>query len=131
MRGGSCRAYNSDIRLQLSPTRYVYPDVTVSYDQRDQEQGNTIHYPRLVIEVLSPSTEVTDRIKKLIYYRECPTIQEYIMIDSQRILVEIYRREEEGWMVQTLGMKDQLVLKSPGLQFPISTIYEGTNLHEF
>jgi hypothetical protein len=48
------------------------------------------------------------------------------MIDSQRILVEIYRREEEGWMVQILGLEDQLVLKSLGLQFPVSTIYEGT-----
>jgi Uma2 family endonuclease len=126
LRGGPCRAYNSDVRLQLSQSRYVYPDVTVSCDQRDQEQGDTIHSPRLVVEVLSPSTEVTDRIKKLTYYRECPTIQEYVMIDSQRILVEIYRREEEGWMVQILGLEDQLVLKSLGLQFPVSTIYEGT-----
>ena len=127
LRGKPCRIYNSDIRLQLSQSRYVYPDVTVSCDQRDQEPGDTIQYPRVVIEVLSPSTEVTDRIKKFAYYRECPTIQEYIMIDSQKILVEIYRREEEGWMLQTLKAEDILTIKSLGIQLSVEDIYEGVN----
>lgn len=130
LRGKPCRVYSSDIRLQLSKSRYVYLDVTVSCDQRDQEQGETIHYPRVIFEVLSPGTEVTDRIKKLAYYRECPTVQEYIMIDSQKIGVEIYRREEEGWMVQTLKFKDVLHLKSLGIQIPIETIYEGIKLND-
>src|ERR1700686_2326626 len=89
-----CTVYNSDIRLQLSKSRYVYPDVTISCDPRDQELGNTIHYPRVVIEILSPSTEVIDRIKKFAYYRACASIQEYVMIDSQQILVEVYRRKD-------------------------------------
>jgi Uma2 family endonuclease len=98
-----CTVYNSDIRLQLSKSRYVYPNVTISCDQRDQEQGDTIQYPRIVIEVLSPSTEITDRIKKFAYYRECQSVQEYIMIDSQKISVEIYRREGKNGFSKRLG----------------------------
>jgi Uma2 family endonuclease len=130
LRGKPCRVYNSDIRLQLSQSRYVYPDVTVSCDQRDQEPGDTIRYPRVIIEVLSPSTEVTDRIKKFAYYRECPTVQEYVMIDSQKIGVEVYRREEEGWMLQTLRLKNVLLLKSLGIQISVEAIYEGVKLND-
>src|SRR5690348_3258391 len=54
---GPCRIYNSDLRVRLAKTRYVYPDATVSCDARDRGQIDTIQYPRLAIEVLSPSTE--------------------------------------------------------------------------
>lgn len=124
LRRSSCRVYNSDTRLQLSESRYVYPDVTVSCDPHDREPGNTIHYPKVVVEVLSPGTETTDRIKKLAYYRECPTIQEYVMIDSQRVLVEVYHRGDNEWILHTLGINDVLFLKSLGIQIPVADIYE-------
>ena len=49
------------------------------------------------------------------------------MIDSQKILVEIYRREEEGWMLQTLKAEDILTIKSLGVQLSVEDIYEGVN----
>jgi Uma2 family endonuclease len=124
LRGNPCAVYNSDMRLQLSKSCYVYPDVMVSCDHRDQEHSDNIHYPCIVIEVLSPSTEVTDRIKKLAYYRECPSIQEYVMIDSQKYLVDLYRRESEGWILKTLSFQDTFVLKSIGAHILVEEIYE-------
>jgi Uma2 family endonuclease len=118
-----CTVYNSDIRLQLSKSRYVYPDVTISCDPRDQELGNTIHHPRVVIEILSPSTEIIDRIKKFAYYRACASIQEYVMIDSQQILVEVYRRKDKGWFLTTFGLEDNLELESLNIQMPVKDIY--------
>ena len=53
----SCGVYTSDVRVRLSETRFVYPDITVSCDGRDQTQEETIQYPKIVVEVLSPSTE--------------------------------------------------------------------------
>ena len=82
LKGSSCRVYNSDVQLKLSEKRYVFPDITISCDERDKNQKETIRYPRVVIEVLSPTTEATDRGKKAAYYRACPTIQEYVMVDS-------------------------------------------------
>jgi hypothetical protein len=52
------------------------------------------------------------------------------MIDSQKIAVEVYRREEEGWMLQTLRLKDELLLKSLGMQVSVEAIYEGVKLND-
>src|SRR6266851_6265957 len=128
LRGSQCRVYNSDVQLQLSKNRYVYPDITVSCDQRDQNQKETIHYPRLVVEVLSPSTEATDRGKKAAYYRACPTIQEYIMVDSEEVFVEVHRREEQRWTINIFEPGDTITLESLIIQFPIEDAYEGTSL---
>ncbi|MBV9019598.1 MAG: Uma2 family endonuclease [Ktedonobacteraceae bacterium] len=125
----SCWVYNSDMKFKLCESRHVYPDVMVSCDQRDQEPEQTvIHYPTLVIEVLSPSTEATDRGEKLLYYQEYPTIQEYVMVDSQSIRIEVYHREEDGWKLYTYGPGSITKLESFDIQFPISTIYRGMKL---
>ncbi len=80
LRGSSCRVFALDARVRLSATRYVLPDVTVSCDGRDQGRIDVIQYPHLIVEVLSPSTEDYNRGRKFTYYRECPTIQEYVMV---------------------------------------------------
>ena len=128
LKGGQCRVYNSDVQLQLSEKRYVFPDITVSCDQRDRNQKETIRYPRLVVKVLSPTTEATDRGRKAAYYRACPTIQEYMMVDSQEIIVEVHRREDERWTIYTFEAGDTITLESLGIQFSIAEAYEGTSL---
>lgn len=124
-----CWVYNSDMKLQLSESRYVYPDIMISCDQRDQEPDQTIiHYPSLVVEVLSPGTEAIDRREKLIYYQECPTIQDYIMVDTQSIRIEVYHREEDGWKLRAYGPDSIIQLESFEIRFPISAIYRGMKL---
>ncbi|MDQ2886340.1 MAG: Uma2 family endonuclease [Chloroflexota bacterium] len=126
---GPCKVYNSDMQLQLSESRYVYPDITVTCDPRDQEpEDNRTHYPTLVVEVLSPSTEVVDRGKKLLYYQAHPTIQEYVMADSQNILVEVCQREKNRWTFSTHGLGDKIQLESLGIQFSVDDIYKRTSL---
>src|SRR3984893_6661559 len=49
LKGSLCRVYNSDVQLKLSEKRYVFPDITISCDERDKNQKETIHYPRVVI----------------------------------------------------------------------------------
>jgi Uma2 family endonuclease len=61
LEGKPCGIYSSDVRVRLSETRYVHPDVAVSCDRRDKGQEKTISFPCLVIEVLSPSTETCQR----------------------------------------------------------------------
>lgn len=129
LENGPCWVYNSDLKLQLSESRYVYPDIMISCDQRDQEPNQTIiHYPSLVVEVLSPSTEITDRGDKLLYYQEYPTIQEYIIVDSQSIRIEVYHREEDGWKLRTYGPGSTVKLETFDIQFPISSLYRGMKL---
>lgn len=127
LKGGPCRVYNSDVQLRLSEKRYVFPDITISCDERDRNQKEMIRYPRVVVEVLSPTTETTDRGKKAAYYRACPTIQEYVMVDSQELVVEVHRREGK-WTINTFEAGDVITLESLGIQFPIEDAYEGTSL---
>lgn len=125
LRGTPCRVFTTDARIELSPTRYVYPDVSVSCDERDRGRVRNLTSPRLVIEVLSPHTERYDRGRKFAFYRNCPTIQEYVLIEPNFPSVEIYRRERGHlWVLRTFGEGDEIELVSVGIHFPISAIYE-------
>lgn len=123
---GPCRIYNSDLRVRLSETRYVYPDAIVSCDPQDRGQIDTIQYPRLAVEVLSPSTEAYDRGRKFGYYRACPSMQEYVLVDTQRQALEVYRRESDSlWTLHPYGPGDEVDLASLGIHFPIAAAYRG------
>ncbi|GAC1566972.1 MAG: Uma2 family endonuclease [Ktedonobacteraceae bacterium] len=125
----SCVVYTSDMRVRLSKKRYVYPDVTVSCDPRDLGEVNTLEHPRLVFEVLSTSTEAYDRGRKFSYYRACPTIQEYVLIDTQRQAVEVFRRETENlWTLHPFGPGDAVELASINVSFPIAALYKNVAL---
>jgi Uma2 family endonuclease len=131
LRGQPCRVYSSDIRISLSETRYVYPDVVVSCDARDHKKNMTIYYPCLVIEVLSPSTETKDRGKKFFAYRECPTIQEYILVNTEYQAIEVYRREKNNfWSYKAFLPGEDVTLEFLGVCFPVSEVYAGLSLSE-
>ena len=128
LKGSQCRVYNSDVQLKLAERRYVYPDITISCDERDRNQKEMIHYPLVVVEMLSPTTAAIDRGKKAAYYRSCPTIQEYMMVDSEEVFVEVHRLEEGRWTINNFEPGDSITLESLGIQFPIEDAYEGTSL---
>lgn len=131
LRGGPCCVFTSDLRVQLSETRYVYPDVTISCDERDRGRVEKIQHPRLIVEILSPSTEAYDRGRKFAYYRQCPTIQEYVLIDSQHQDVEVYRREKNRfWTFHAFEPDDDVELVSLGVRFPIAAVYENVLFSE-
>jgi Uma2 family endonuclease len=131
LRGRRCIVYNSDVYVELSELYRVCPDVTVSCDPRDRGAQEVIHYPSLVAEVLSPSTEARDRGQKSVQYRSCPSIQEYLLISSEFPLVEVFRREKQGfWSLYTLKLGDTIELSSFGLRFPVAEVYLNTSLLE-
>src|SRR6266700_4200088 len=121
---GSCSVYSSDIRVRLSESRYVYPDVTVACDEQQQGDGNMLLYPRLAVEVLSPSTEAYDRGEKFTYYRECSTIQEYVLVNTQRPFIEVFRREANNfWMYHAFESGEEVELASLNVRFPVMEVY--------
>lgn len=131
LEGSTCGVYTSDVRVCLSETRYAYPDIAVSCDARDQEQEEMIQYPCLIVEVLSPSTEAYDRGRKLAYYRQCPSIREYVLVDSQRQTVEVFRREKNTfWTYHAFGPGDEVELASLSVRFPLVKLYRNVVLAE-
>jgi Uma2 family endonuclease len=127
-----CRLF-SNVRLQTPGEQYFYPDITVSCNSLDwQGRGreDTFFSPCLIIEVLSPrSTESYDRREKFTYYQEFPTLQEYVLINTRRQLVEVYRRQGAKWDYQKLGPDEELELVTVGLSsIPVAALYKLTEV---
>ncbi len=124
LRGGPCRVYNSDMKVRVSEKRYFHPDVTVTCDPRDRGTTDLIQSPRLVIEVLSPSTEARDRGRKLQCYLACPSIEEYLLVDTRSMRIEIYRKEQKKWVYDAFEADDEVELTTLGVHFPVIDAYE-------
>jgi Uma2 family endonuclease len=125
LRGTPCRVFISGARVRLSRTRFVYPDASVSCDEQERGQSDYVQSPRLVVEVLSPSTEGYDRGRKFGFYRECPTIQEYLLIDALRPMLKVYRRERHDlWILRAYLLDEDVELINLGMRFPVSDVYE-------
>lgn len=131
LRGSKCRTYSSDMRVFVSETRYYHPNVTVSCDPSDREGTKKIvQFPRLVVEVLSPSTETKDRREKLRDYLACPTIEEYLLVDSRSLRVEIYRKTGKKWIYEAFQPEDEIELDSLNIHFPLMAVYEDVEFTE-
>jgi len=124
LRGGKCRVYSSDMRVYISKERYFHPDVTVTCDLRDRGRGDLVQSPRLVVEVLSPSTELKDRTWKLQNYTAHPSIEEYVLVSAQSMKMELYRKEQDKWVYYAFGGDDELDIECLGVHFPVAEAYE-------
>lgn len=130
LRKRPCIAYGSDASFELPGKERLHPDASVSCDRRDRNASKVIQYPRLVVEILSPATRMYDKGLKLDLYQECPSIQEILLIDSQVVRIQLYRREENGWRILNFSQNDVLELTSLGVQFPVAEFYEKTSFDE-
>ena len=135
---GPCTAFGSDVQVLIGikpngKELYVYPDATVSCDVSDRRRGNKlIRSPRIVCEVLSPSTEPLDRGTKLEAYKACPSIQEILLISQFAQHVEIYRRgeDETTWSHSFYGPGSMVRLTSVDVHLSMDEIYKGINFDE-
>ena len=131
LRSGPCRVHTSDLKVRLSEKRYVYPDISISCDPRDRGKITVMQSPILIVETLSPSTETYNRGKKFSYYRACPSVQEYVLVDTQVQIIEVYRRDKEPfWKFSAFETGGQVELTSLGISIPIAAIYEDVELPE-
>ncbi len=130
LRSRGCRVNVSDVKLQLSSQKqYYYPDLIVSCDPQDLNARKFIQHPKLLVEVLSPGTSAKDRDEKFTYYLRIPSLQEYILIDSEKISVERYcRGEGRMWLYYPYTSGDIITLSSIEFEFPIELLYEDVGL---
>lgn len=117
-------------RFDLSARRHLYPDVSVSYDERDHaDEGDAVAHPTLVVEVLSGSTEAYDRGDKVDLYRGKESLREYMLVSASRMGVDVYRREDDGgWKLSPVAPNGEVALESVGFRCPIEQFYEDVVL---
>ena len=123
---GRCKVRNSDAKIGITEKGpFVYPDVSVSCDDRDRSAQQFALYPCLIIEVLSPSTEAYDRGGKFALYRRVQSLKEYVLVASETKSVDLFRRTQSGeWMFIPYAEGDLIELKSVGLTISVNLLYE-------
>jgi Uma2 family endonuclease len=125
----------SDLRVQVSESAYFFSDLTVSCSAIDRRRGTTlICSPRVVVEVLSPSTEKFDRVDKLRAYQACPTIQEIVLVTQFAPRVEVYRRngdDSSEWSHVVYESGEEVALESVDVYLPMEEIYQGIDFSQF
>ncbi|AMW31333.1 Uma2 family endonuclease [Limnospira platensis] len=124
LRGSSCRVFMSDMKVKVQDDIFYYPDLLVTCNPEDNHRYFKTQ-PNLIIEVLSESTESTDRREKLMNYQTLETLKEYVLVSQDVMQVEVYRQETPGsWTVQILGKDNELTWESVGLTVTVAQIYE-------
>lgn len=119
-----CEVYIADIKVQVKPSKkYFYPDVVVTCDERDNEP-QLVSFPCLIIEVLSPSTEAYDRGFKFSQYRKLESLQEYVLVQVDQPIVEVFQLDQGGkWLFSEYGLGDRIFLKSINVEVEIIDLY--------
>lgn len=139
LRGTGCLPYATDMKVRLPELNiFYYSDIAVTCDERDRiSSEDFILHPKLIIEVLSDSTEAFDfpsetlreRGDKFADYKTIPELEEYVLIHQKQVLVERFERKSDNlWVPQVFRDGDTIELKSVGFLGAIASLYEHTNL---
>ena len=122
----TCRAYPSDLRVKINDLRYVYPDLSAICGEEifTDEKETTLTNPTLVVEVMSPSSEKYDTGMKSTMYRSLPSLKAYLIVDQSRLFVQLYTRQDNGWLLQEFDKLDQTIsLPMINAELPLSEVY--------
>lgn len=124
-----CQVFASDMKVRLTiadDTYFYYPDILVSCRADDRQRLYREH-PVVLVEVLSETTERTDRREKFFAYQTIASLREYVLVAQDQQQLTLYRRDK-GWKMETLAAGDTLTLPSLEFSLPVAMLYEGVEL---
>lgn len=121
-----CRFHAGNVKVNYLDEFYYYPDAFVTCDPRDRKNRYIKRYPKLIVEVLSPSTEAFDCGEKFQDYQQLDSLEEYVLISQESQRVECRRRTVAGdWVTVVYKANDRAILTSIGLEFAVAELYRG------
>jgi Uma2 family endonuclease len=129
LRGRPCRVYPSDLKVRIpNAKRFFYPDVSVvcGDDEFANGEQDVILNPTLIVEVSSETTAAFDRGKKFLSYQQISSLQEYLLVSQDEILIEGYARQgNETWLyTKVTGLKGSLTLPSINCELGLNDVYD-------
>ena len=129
------RVFMSDVRFWIPKNRiYTYPDVMVVAGEPEyyNQRTDTITNPKVIIEVLSPSTKRYDSSKKFEAYRTIPTFEEYLLLDQTRVYIEhFFKTDNKRWSFCDYDESDKaIVLDSVSFEISLADIYNKVNFKQ-
>jgi Uma2 family endonuclease len=131
VRDRGCSVRSGNVKVNYADEFFYYPDAFVTCDARDLDDRYVKRYPKLIAEVLSPSTEKFDRLEKFADYQRIESLEEYVLISQDEMRVECRRRVknggEKGWETVVYGTGEQVIFKSIELEVAIEELYRGVS----
>jgi Uma2 family endonuclease len=130
LKGKTCRPFNCDQRIYIPQNSlFTYPDISIICGEiktLNNDEWNILN-PSVIIEVLSPGTKDYDRGGKFKFYRDIPTLKEFILVDSEAVNIEAFRINDNGyWELQEYKeARTALLIKTIGVAISVEEIYEG------
>ncbi|MBE9032874.1 Uma2 family endonuclease [filamentous cyanobacterium LEGE 11480] len=131
LRGSGCLSYGADMKVRLPELGlFYYPHLAVTCDDLDRASDeNFILSPKLIIEILSDSTEAFDRGDKFADYKTISTLEAYVLVHQKQVLVEQFQRRTDNlWVPGSFAAGDVVEFQSLGLSCAIAVIYENLAL---
>jgi Uma2 family endonuclease len=130
LQGTPCEVFFTELRVKVERTGlYTYPDLLIvcGPEEYAPENRDTLVNPKVIIEVLSPSTERYDRTTKFRHYKQLPSVMEYVLVAQDEPLIERYVRQvDTSWgQVDFVGLDASLSLGTLPAVAPLAEIYRG------
>jgi Uma2 family endonuclease len=129
--GRPCEVYPSDIKIKAQ-VGYMYADISVVCGEAQIVDNDILLNPVVVIEVLSPTTEIYDRGRKFQQYRQLEPVQEYLLIAQDSPRIERYLRQADNrWLLtDTVGLDASLELPPIGCTLKLADVYQKVTFEE-
>ena len=126
LRDKPCRPMTSDVAVSIPKGNFRRPDITVECGKPESDRTMTAQEPRVVMEVLSPSTLSFDRFRKLEEYKTTPGLKVVLLVDTELPQVTVHRRDGDRWQVNTLeGLDSVIGLAEIGATLALRDLYDG------
>lgn len=130
LHGSPCQVFSETMKVQPAADTILYPDIFVTCDAADLRAEMIFRAPKLVIEVLSPSTQAYDRSQKFALYRHLASLQEYALVDPDTRRIEVFRIGADGlWVLHDMSERPALALASVGCEVTMADIFDGVEAH--
>lgn len=130
LKKGLYRIVQENVKIQVSSDRdYTYPDVAITSDQRDLDAQNNyfIRFPKVIFEVISKTSRTEDSVDKFIRYKNIESLQNYILVDSEKELIEVRIKLKNGdWESETyLPSNIRFPVPALDIELTFDEVYEG------
>lgn len=130
LKGKNCKPFGSDLRIHIPKnTLYTYPDITIICGKPNltDDKFDTATNPSVIIELLSKSTRNYDKGEKFTLYRDIDSLQEYILVDTEKIYVEKHvRHADNSWQLTDYRLQENsFMMEYLQIELCLKDIYEG------
>jgi len=119
--------FNHDIKVAIpGGSKYYYPDVFATREEKNENNRYIKYQPEIIVEVVSESIQLTDYVDKYIDYTKIPSLQYYMIVEPETILITVYKRTATNeWITRKYTqLKDVAQLDKMNVSFSLQDVYK-------